>query len=186
MSKSALKGFCACRIFPITTNDATTYATGTKVALPAAQEMTKDVSRAEYTIYADDGVYDAGSDFQYEDLTVTLAELTSELESKLSGGTYDATADVYSFKNTDIAPEYALGYAALKSDGTYRQFMHYCAKLMSVKITHKTKGEGQDIQAYQLTFRTFARKSDGLVRDIKDGTDTTYTWLDTVKQYPAV
>lgn len=186
MSKAALKGFCACRLFPITTNDGTTYATGTKVDLPGAQELTKDVSRSEFTIYADDGVYDMGSDFQYEDLTLTLAELTPTLEASLSGGTFDATSKVYSFKNTDTAPTFALGYAALKADATYRQFMHYVAKLMSVKISHKTKGDGNDIQAYQLTFRCSQRAADGLIRDIKDSEDATHTWIDTVKQYPVV
>lgn len=185
MANNALKGACALRIFPITTDDATTYATGTKVALPGLQALTKEVSKSEYTIYADDGVYDSGSDFQYETLTITIAELTPELEAKLSGGTFDETSKVYSFKNTDTAPAYAIGYAALKLDGKYRMFMHYVAKLMSVKIDHQTKGDGNDIQAYQLVFRGAQRKADGLIRDTKDADDTTYTWLDTVKQYPA-
>lgn len=184
MANNALKGACALRIFPVTTNDATTYATGTKVPLPGLQSLTKEVSKSEFTIYADDGVYDSGSDFQYETITITLAEITPELESNMSGGTFDATSKVYSFKNTDVATEYAIGYAALKLDGKYRMFMHYSVKLMSIKIDHQTKGDGNDIQAYQLVFRGGQRKADGLIRDTKDGDDTTYTWLDTVDQYP--
>lgn len=184
MANNALKGACALRIFPVTTNDATTYATGTKIPLPGLQALTKEISNSEFTIYADDGVYDSGTDFQYETITITVAELTAEIEAKLTGGTYDATSKVYSFKNIDTAPEYAIGYAALKLDGKYRMFLHYSAKLMSVKIDHQTKGDGNDIQAYQLVFRGAQRKADGLIRDVKDGDDATYTWLDTVVQYP--
>lgn len=184
MANQALKGFCAARLWPITDNDAETYATGTMVSLPGAQQLTKEVSKSEFTIYADDGVYDSGSDFQYEDLTVTLAELTPELEAKLSGGTYDAPNKRYTFKNTDTAPEFAFGYAALKLDGTYRMFKHYVVKLLSVKIDHQTKGDGNDIQAYQLTLRGVQRKADNKIRDTQDSTTTNYAWLDTIEQFP--
>lgn len=186
MSKAALKGLRAVRLFPITTNDLTTYATGTKKSLPGAQELTKDVSRGEYTIYADDETYDTGSNFQYEDLELTLAELTLELEAAISGGTYDDTTKTYTFHKDDSAPEYALGYAALKADVTFRQFMHYCAKMMSINVSHKTTGEGNDIQVYKIKFRCTPRKCDGKVRDVQDSATEAYTWLDTVKQYPVV
>ena len=186
MSKAALKGFCAARLWPITTNDEETYATSTMVPLSGAQQLTKDTSRSEYTIYADDGVYDSGSDFQYEDLTFTVAELTPELEAKLSGGTYDDTKKIYTFKNTDSAPEFAFGYAALKLDGTYRMFKHYVVKLMSVKVDHASKGDSGDIQAYELTLRATQRKADGKIRDIMDSETTSYDWLNEIEQYPAV
>ena len=186
MGKAALKGFCAARLWPITKNDAEAYSTGTMVPLPGAQQLTKDTSRSEYTIYADDGVYDSGSDFQYEDLTFTVAELTPELEAQLSGGTFDETTKVYSFKTNDTAPEFAFGYAALKLDGTYRMFKHYVVKLMSVSVSHSSKGDSGDIQAYELTLRSTQRQADGKVRDLKDSEDSSYEWLGQIEQYPAV
>lgn len=184
MGKAALKGFCAARLWPITKNDAEAYSTGTMVPLPGAQQLTKDTSRSEYTIYADDGVYDSGSDFQYEDLTFTVAELTPELEAQLSGGTFDETTKVYTFKTRDTAPEFAFGYAALKLDGTYRMFKHYVVKLMSVKISHSSTGDSGDIQAYELAFRATQRQADGKVRDIMDSETEGYDWLGQIEQYP--
>ncbi len=151
------------------------YATSTMVPLPGAQQLTKDTSRSEYTIYADDGVYDSGSDFQYEDLTFTVAELTPELEAKLSGGSYDETEKVYTFKASDLAPEFAFGYAAMKLDGTYRMFKHYVVKLLSVKVDHASKGDTGDIAAYQLTLRATQRKADGKIRDISTARARTTT-----------
>jgi phi13 family phage major tail protein len=184
MSKLALKGFRAARLWPITTNDDTTFATGTMIALSGAQNLAKDVSRSDYTIYADDGVYASGSDFQYEDLTITLAELPLEVESKLSGGTYNATDKTYLFKNTDAAPEFAFAYAAATIEGQYRMFKHYVVKLISVKVEHKTKGDDNDIQAYELTLRATQRQADGAVRITKDSEDGTYDWINTIDQLP--
>lgn len=184
MAKAALKGFCAARLWPITTNSEEAYATSTMVPLPGAQQLTKDTSRSEYTIYADDGVYDSGSDFQYEDLTFTVAELTPELEAKLSGGTYDDAEKVYTFKASDLAPEFAFGYAAMKLDGTYRMFKHYVVKLLSVKVDHASKGDTGDIAAYQLTLRATQRKADGKIRDISDSEGTNYDWLNQIEQFP--
>lgn len=184
--KKALKGFRAARLWPVTTNSAEAYETGTMIPLPSAQGLTKDVSRSEYTIYADDGVYDSGSDYQYEDLEFTIAELPLEVEAQISGGTYDQTEKTYVFKNTDTAPEYAFGYAALMSSGEYRMFKHYVVKLMSIKVDHATKGEGDNINAYALTFRATQRMADGAVRVTKDSEDKTYAWLSTIDQIPVV
>jgi len=180
--KKALKGFCAVRVWPITANTPYAYTTGAVILLPAAQSLTKDVTRGDYTIYADDSVYDTGSDYQNEELELTLAELTPELEAMLSGGDYDEETGEYTFKNTDIAPEFALGYAALRSDGKYRMFKHYAAKLISVKVDHATKGDSNDIAPYTLTFRNTQRNADGAIRVTKDSEDGTHTWLDTIDQ----
>ncbi len=182
MDKIALKGFCAARTWPITVNSTTVYSTGTMIPLSGAQNLTKEVSRSEYTIYADDAVYDSGSDYQYEDLTFTIAGLPLEIEAKLAGGTYSETEKTYVFKSADVAPEFAFAYAALRSDGQYRMFKHYCVRLMSVKVDHATKGEANEIAAYTLTFRSTQRAADGAVRIEKDSTDKTYTWLDTIDQ----
>ena len=112
--------------------------------------------------------------------------LTPELEAQLSGGTFDETTKVYSFKTNDTAPEFAFGYAALKLDGTYRMFKHYVVKLMSVSVSHSSKGDSGDIQAYELTLRSTQRQADGKVRDIKDSEDASYEWLGQIEQYPAV
>lgn len=184
-NKKALKGFRAARVWPVTANTTEAYTTGTMTHLTGAQELTKEVSRGDFTIYADDGVYDSGSDYQYEDLEFKVAELPLDIEALLSGGTYDATAKTYTFKNTDTAPEYAFAYAALMSNGQYRMFKHYAVKLMSVKVDHITKGDKNDIAAYTLTFRNTQRNADGAVRIEKDSEDYTYTWIDTIDQVPA-
>lgn len=185
MAKKALKGLNNVRVFPITANDKTTYTTGEKIDLPTAQGLTKDTTTGEYTIYADDGVYDAGADYQYEDLQLSLAELPIDIQAELTGGTYDEQTKTYTFKSVDVAPEYALGYAALMVSGEYRMFKHYCTKLMSVKVDHATKGDSNDIAPYTLTFRNTQRVADGAVSAVQDSTQKSTTWLDTIDNIPS-
>lgn len=185
MAKKALKGLKSVRVFPVTANDSTTYTTGEKVDLPSAQSLTKNVTTSEYTIYADDGVYDSGADYQYEDLELVMAELPIEIQSELSGGTYDESKKTYTFKSTDVAPEYALGYAALMVSGEYRMFKHYCVKLMSVKVDHATKGDTNDIAPYTLTFRNTQRVADGAISITQDSVEKSMDWLDTVDNLPS-
>lgn len=183
--KVALKGFTGARMWPITANNATTYATDTMVALPHAQNLTKDDQGQEYYIPADDAAYDSGTEYDYTDMEFTVAQLTLDLQAKLTGATYDATEKTYLFKNLSQAPEFAYGYAALMKNGQYRMWKHYVCKLMSVKVDHATKGQNKgEIQPYRLRIRAMGRVADGAVEFIKDSTDGTYDWLNTIDQLP--
>lgn len=178
--KKALKGLTAGRLWPVTANTSSTYTVGTKIELVGLQSLTKERSVQEYTIYADDGVYDSGSDFLYEDFTVKIAELPLDLEAKLQGSTFDEDTNSYTFKITDAAPEYAMAYAARRLDGNYRIFKHYCVKLLKIKIEHKPKTDGTDIQAYELTLRATQRVADGAPYKVTDSTDKSYAQIETV------
>lgn len=184
VAKLALKGLKGVRVWPVSENTEEKYAVGTMIPLKSAQSLTKEVSKEDYTIYADDGIYDTGADYKYEDLTFTVAELPLDLEAKLSGGDYDEDTKTYMFKNIDTAPEYAFGYASRTLGNSYRMFIHYAVKLMNVKVEHKTKGDGNEIQAYELTFRNTQRNYDGAIRIEKDSEDNTYSWLNTIDNLP--
>jgi phi13 family phage major tail protein len=148
---------------------------------PAEPVVPKSFS---YTIYADDGIYHMGKDYQYEDLTFKVAELPLEVEAEIQGFTYDEVGKSYVAKDTDAAPEYAFGYAARQLDGQYRMFQHYAVRLMKIKVEHKPKPDGSDIQSYELTFRNTHRKADGAFRWVGVSTDNTYALLDIIENLP--
>jgi phi13 family phage major tail protein len=183
-TKKALKGLREINLFPIVANTSTAYSVGEKLNLIGAQQLSKDDQVEEYVVYADDDVYDSGTEYKYTDLTLTLAELDLAHEAQLTGGLYESSSGIYSARTTYEAPEYALAYAALFKGG-YRLFRHYVVKLMSVKVDHSTKGENNEIAPYTLTFRIFARKIDGNHKDIKDVTlSTGFTWIQTIEAQP--
>ena len=183
--KKALKGLKSGNLFPVTTNTTTGYVVGTKVALTGLQSLSKTDHVEEYEIPADDDIYDAGNDYKYTDIEVQVAELDPSIEAALAGGTYESTGGVYTAKSTDVAPEYALSYAALMTSGGYRLFKHPVLKLMSVTVDHATKGNTNEIASYRLGFRSFARKIDNVYREQKDvAKDDPITWIDTFDTLP--
>lgn len=183
--KKALKGLKGSALFPVSVNTESAYQAGEKLKVPSAQALSKTDEKEDYEIFADDDTYDAGSDYKYTTLDLTVAELDTSLEAQISGGTFDDQDGVYKAKSTDIAPEYALVYAALMTGGGYRMFRHPVVKLMSIAVEHTTKGDSNDIAAYTLSFRAMARKIDSVYREQKDATKgEELTWLDSVPSLP--
>lgn len=184
--QKALKGLKAGRLFPVTENTTEAYTVDAKIVLTGLQALTKADQKEEYEIFADDEVYDSGTDYKYTDLEVTTTELDPSLEAQLQGGTFEQTDNVHEAKSTDVAPEFALAYAALMSKGGHRMFKHPVVKLMSITVDHTTKGNTNDISSYRLSFRSFARKIDNVHRLQKDvPAGEALTWIDTIESLPA-
>lgn len=185
--KKGLRGFANLRVFPVTTNDSTTYAVGEKVEIPSAVSCSKDRSTQDYTLYADDGIYDSGSDFQSETLEIVVQELPLELKAALEGGDYDEETSTYSWGPEVTAPELAVGFSALRRDGGYLMTQYYACRVASVKADLSTKGSSQDGSPYTITLQANTRAADGkLYRESECTGKAGLTWLDTVDTLPAV
>lgn len=176
--KKALRGLKACSLFPVTANTTTAYAVGDPFELPAIQSLSKADTAEEYTIPADDVVYDTGTEFQHTDIEAGFAEMSNEQLATITGGKYDEVTEEYTAANLDEAPEMAMAYAALQLGGGHRCFKHPVVKLMRVTVSHTTKGQGgTEIAPYTLSFRVTPRKFDGvyrLQRDVAKGEELTY------------
>lgn len=185
--KKGLRGFANFRVFPVTTNDATTYAVGEKVLVPYAVSGTMDRSVQDFTLYADDSVYDSGSDFQSETLEIVVQELPVELHEALEGGEYDDETQTYSWGPDVVAPELACGFSALMRNGGYLMVQYYSCRVSSIKVDYTTKGNSQDGSPYTITLQASTRTADGKLFRKKEATDKTgLTWLDTVDALPVV
>lgn len=183
--KKGLWGFADFRIFPVTTNDSTTYAVGQKVNIPSAVSCTMDRSVQDFTLYADDSIYDSGSDFQSETLEIVVQELPLELRADLEGGTYDEETSTYTWGPDVVAPELAIGFSALRRDGGYLMVQYYSCKVSSIQVEYNTKGSSQDGSPYTITLQAGTRVADGSLYRASEATSKTgLTWLDTVDTLP--
>lgn len=191
MAKKALKGFADLRYNKLTANTAEAYTpSATQTKLPGAQSLTSTDTRQDYEIYADDGVYDSGSDYQSTELTITMAEMSLKDLADLAGAKYDEDTGVMEESSTDVPPEVALGFSGLMVDGGKRMFQYLCCKLKDYKADLNTKGSSNDINAYTLTFSCTGRAYDHRVRKVKDvekGSNGALdiSWLNTVTAEPA-
>lgn len=164
--KRYLKGFANLGIFEVITNTLAAYACGTdRVELDGAKSCSPTDNKTDFSIHGDDGIYDSGSDWTDTTLVITVHEMDLSTLGQLLGAEFDTELKEGTF---DEANEVALTFSALRRDGGYRLYRYFCCKLTGYKVSHNTKGENNDTQAYELTFKCTPRKKDSLIRTTKD------------------
>lgn len=184
--KKGIKGFAGCRFWPVTSNTSAAYAVGVKVDMPNATKATISRSVEDITLYADDGIYDSGSEYQNETMEIELQELPLELMAELDGADYDETEKVYSWGANSIAPELALGYKCLMRNGNYLMVQYYSGVVTMIKMDPTTRGDNKDGSRYTVTYKAGSRMADGKVHRKKESTTAAdLTWLDTLDTIPA-
>ena len=186
MSKKYLKGFANLGVIPVTENTETAYkATGEVTRLAGAQSCAPTDNRAEFSINADDGIYDSGTEWTDTTLEIVVAEADLENLSMLIGADFTTESDEQEESVYDTPAEIALTFSALRGDGGYRLYRYYACKCTGYKVSHSTRGQSTDAQTYTLTFKASPRKFDGMVRGTKDvDAGTALTWLDTIPAMP--
>ncbi len=177
MAKKYLKGFNNFGYLPVTLNEIGAYTVDdTKyTAVPGGKSCAPTDNKTDFSIPADDGVWDAGSDWTDTTLVVTVVETELKTLADLCGAKFDTEMDEGTL---DEAPEVALTFSALRRDGGYRMYRYFAARCTGYKVTHTTKGDSNDAQAYELTFKCTPRKSDNLIRATKDvNAGDELTWI---------
>lgn len=185
MGKQYIKGFSGLRYWPVSKNDDTGYTAGEMEAIPGAQSATMDRSTEDYSILADDQIWDSGADFTGETLEITVIELGLPLMAALDGADYDQEEGVYSWGPGKTPPEIAIGFRALKADGTYRMVKYYSCSVTSITAEYETKGQNTEGTPYVIALAAKTRIQDGKLYAMNDGTTAgDSTWLDTIDSLP--
>lgn len=167
MAKKYLKGFNNFGFIPVTLNSTEGYTVDDSkyTAVPGGKSCAPTDNKSEYSIPADDGVWDSGTDWTDTTVVVTVAEAELSVLAQLTGAEFDDEMDEGTL---DEAPEVALTFSALRRDGGYRLYRYFSARCTGYKVSHTTKGENNDAQTYELTFKCTPRKSDNKIRATKD------------------
>ena len=192
----ALKGFSNLSYFPVTANTAAEYTATPKTALGAgARSLVKEDTKTEFKIPGDNGIYLQGSDYESTKLTVQVNEMGLKELSVLTGALYDDTPSTGALEllegELDSAPQVALSFAGLLTDGSHRMYKYLSCTLTSYKADLKARLDtGNEVNGYTLDFLCVGRTADSRVRITKDSgapDETTgavdLSWLDTI---PAV
>jgi len=185
MAKKGIKGFSGLRFWPVTVDTDTVYTTGVMTPIPYAVSGTVDRQVNENPLYADDDLYDGLSEFQRENIGVTVRELPLELEAALDGATYDSTKEEYTWGPEAQAPQLAMGFKALKRDGTYRMVKYYSCTVTGIKVDYQTAGgNNNEGSNFIISFVAVVRKADRKLIIKKDSADSNTVWLDTIDNIP--
>lgn len=111
----------------------------TKVAKAIDAKVTPNTSNA--VLYADDGAAESTSAEGETAIELTIDALANAVYADLLGKTVNADG-VVADSTGDIAPNVALAFRALKSNGKYRYFWYYKGTFQLPEESYKTKGEG--------------------------------------------
>ncbi len=185
MGKKYLRGFANCGYAQVEEDTVTAYKVGEVTKLAGAKSCAPTDNKTEYTIYADDEIYDNGSEWKDSTLVITLQEAEAKDIAALTGAAFDESTGELKEGSRDNAPLVAFTFSALRSDFGYRMFRYPSCRCTGYKITHNTKGETTEAQAYELTFKCSPRKIDHIIRETKDVEQgTPLTWIETIPSLP--
>lgn len=109
-----------------------------KLAKAIEAKVTPSTSNA--LLYADDGAAESTSADGPTEIELGVDALTNAVYADLLGKETNSDG-VVADANGDIAPDVAIAYRALKSNGKYRYFWFYKGAFQSPEESYKTKGE---------------------------------------------
>lgn len=134
----------------LTKDDGVELTYDTPVALPGLMSIGINPNTESATAFYDDGPAESATTLGAIEVTIQKSALGTKEAATLLGHSLDANGMVIYGAN-DTAPEGALGFRTLKSDGTYK----YCWLLKGVFVdgeeNNETKGDSINFQSDELT-----------------------------------
>lgn len=133
-------------IAEVTKDDLTGATFGNPVPVPAVIGIDITDNTDNVTFYSDDSVEQVIPAFSGKEVTIELGYLSHEIESKISGNTFENGVFVQNANAT--AKEYALLFRAPLSKGGYQYVCLYKGVLSRTEANYKTKEdsiEGQTV-----------------------------------------
>lgn len=179
--KKALRGLSDLGIFPVIKNDETGYSVGERVPIYGAQEISSQKDVNEWKIFADDGLYETGTDWRGNSFSITLAGLPNEYRSYFEGGNYDELSGEYTFTSMSEAPEIALSFSSISDSSSKELTKVYSARCTKISFEHKTKGDSTSVVPVKIEGNFMRRMIDNAVFTKKDCANTDISWLNTIE-----
>lgn len=182
--------------FAIITDDPDAYSPGTPEPLAPLINVVHTPKVNSKTQYANNQAYDALSSEGETEIEVEITGMPLSRQAVLTGKTYDA-ATGRMFDGNAPAPYVAIGFRALKSDGTYRYFWYLKCRPQAPTEEQATKTDTPEFKQPKMKFlaiyTNFQFDQDGsttdsnkrVVGDTEDDNFDPATWFDNV-QVPSV
>lgn len=131
----------------LTKDDATgvTYGTVTKLANAAISVSAKPTIQTD-DLYAGGQKSETEQTFDSVEVELTIKDANDEQVAEMGGHTIDATSGKMICKTTDIAPYYALGFEAVRNDGSQKCVWLTKGKFEPAEDNLKTKEKNATFQ----------------------------------------
>lgn len=130
---------------PVTEDDKGEETYGSPVVLAKAMKADLSVEIAEAILYADDAAAESVKSFKNGKLSLGIDDIGIANAQALTGANVDDNGVLVSSAD-DISPYVAIGFRALKSNGTYRYFWLYKVQFGVPATNLQTKGDSISFQ----------------------------------------
>lgn len=162
MNKQAVKiGVDRLFLAKLTKDDVTGVTYDTAFAVPGVTEIGLTVNNSTEVFYADDGAYDAYQQQGEVEASISLAGLSAEVLSQVTGSTYSVTNGLIKDNKSDSPDEYAVGFRTQKSNGEYQYCWLLKGKFSKPNQTATTKSGSATPQPEQYSYKALMRVYDG-------------------------
>ena len=166
-------------------------------AIPGLEEITFTNNYAEGSAYSDNAADTTVKKLAYVDVSITVRELSAEIEALLMGKTHDSAKGIISSTANDTLANVAVLYEQTNSDGTTTRRVFYECSLSRDEISNTTVTDSISYDSVTLTGRaipktkaTTGSKGLGLIdmtieSDKSSTAGTTWSNFFTTVQFPA-
>jgi phi13 family phage major tail protein len=144
----------------------------TAISIPGAIKASLDPKSSLDTLFAEDGPYDTATTLGQVSLDLNVADLSLEMQSIIFG--HAMSNGILIRKSTDTPPWLAVGFRALKSNGSYRYTWLAKGKFSLPKQDSETKSDKINFQTPTTTGNFVKRDSDNEWERHTDEDSTTY------------
>lgn len=157
---------------------------GTPKRLAKAIKAELSVNIAEGKLYADDAIAEIVKQFTDGTLKLNINDLSSENSSELTGQQIDDNKITFATEK-DNPPYVAIGFRAMKTDGTFRYVWLYKVKFAIPSENYETKGDSISFITPEIEGTFVKLNKNGIWKSDYTGLETdevAKTWFESVKE----
>lgn len=159
--RSRLCGLKDIYIAEVTSNDGTTYKTGTPTKLARALSAKVSDKFTQEKVYSDDNVEEIVEQYEGTEIDFSVNTLAPQDYALLFENLYK---DGYLLKSSgDGAREIAIGWRAKKRNGKYEFTWYYCGKLERPEMNYETQEDKVKTQTAGLKGSFYSRQKEDVI-----------------------
>lgn len=159
--RSRICGLKDIHIAEVTTNNGTTYTTGTPVKLARALSAKVSDKFTQEKVYSDDVVEEIVDQYEGTDIDFSVNTLAPQDYAMLFENLYK---NGFLLKASgDGAKEIAIGWRAKRRNGKYEFSWYYCGKLERPEMNYETQEDKVKTQTYGLKGTFYARQKEDTI-----------------------
>lgn len=161
-----------CKYAKVTTNNSTTYAIDTPVALPGLMSLDITMLSSSGELYGDGALVSKVAKITGATIKIGLDKISTAAKAALTGATISSDG-VLSVKTSDTIPVVAIYAETEQDDGKKEQMWFLCGQAEPISLNATQATGSINYSTEELTINCIRREKDNTVYQLIDTSDST-------------